>query len=421
VFETLVLKTRNEMTHTPEIDSANNPLRTIELSSKLSLQSVDYEECETTAPSTPFSSPGLTPGQEGPKSWVSEKLATLNIFQKKNDYELVEAQEKDIEINDPEEPIHLKSMEIISDSTDSIDEKQNNAQTRSWRDFIMAWLCMVISMFALASIPPAFKYLVHSGIRPCLAASWRCQCMAFFIAVLAIIEVYSDKKNKVDWFSKKPDLPFPVIVHVFFSGIAWGGNLLLWIVGMQYTTAFVASLIYSSYPIMLVISLKLKGSPVSGMEMIGVGVSVVGMVISCLQDVLGSNQNQQIEGAATIDTRHQIMGYVLCLMAASCEVLILFNRIKTQKYVPLMQYTFSTTIIVAVMATVTSLLFEREGFIYTPLVTDGSTHVEVFCLAENCIFGWFTKKWFLTILVFGIWIGVFYVAGSNYAVRKVFC
>jgi drug/metabolite transporter (DMT)-like permease len=238
--------------------------------------------------------------------------------------------------------------------------------------------------------------------------------MTLVIAPMALIESYSDKKYKVDWFAKKPDLPFPVIVHVLFSGLAWGGNLIMWIVGMQYTTAFMASIINASYPIMFVISLKLTGTLVSGMEMIGVGISVGGMIISCLQDVL-ENSHEKVEGPS-ISTGLQLMGYVLCLLGAGCEVAIIFNRIKTKQYVPLMQYTFGTTFVVAIMTTLASLLLEREGLIYTPLLTDGTTHVEVFCLAENCIFGWFSKKWFVTILFFGMWIGVFCAAGFNYAV-----
>jgi drug/metabolite transporter (DMT)-like permease len=399
-----------------ELDSSDNPLQTIELNSALSLQSVNFVETEENRKE--FSSTlSFSPVLDGQKSWISEKLDALNIFQRKNDYQLVEAQEKDIELNDEEESVTMKSMEIISDANvEALNntETQITEQKQSWRDFLLAWFCMIVAIFAGASIPPVFKYLAKSGIRPCLAASWRCQCMTLILAPMALIESYSDKKYKVDWFAKKPDLPFPVIVHVLFSGLAWGGNLTLWIVGMQYTTAFMASIINSSYPIMLVISLKLTGTLVSGMEMVGVGISVGGMVISCLQDVL-ENNHEKVEGPP-ISTGLQLMGYLLCLGAAGCDVAILFNRIKTQKYVPLFQYTFATTVTVATMATLASLLLEREGLIYAPLVTDGTTHVEVFCLAQNCVFGWFSHKWFLTILFFGIWIGVFCIAGFNYAV-----
>jgi drug/metabolite transporter (DMT)-like permease len=405
-----------------ELESSDNPLQTIELNSTLSIQSVDFVETEENRKEINLTlsfSPVLAEEQYGHKSWISEKLDALNLFQRKTDYQLVEAQEKDIEISDEEQAVTMKSMEIVSaaniESQSSTDEKQIHEpqQKQSWRDFLLAWFCMIVAIFAGASVPPVFKYLARSGIRPCLAASWRCQCMALIIAPLALIESYSDKKYKVDWFAKKPDLPFPVIVHVLFSGLAWGGNLLMWIVGMQYTTAFIASILASSYPIMLVISLKLTGTLVSGMEMIGVGISVGGMIISCLQDVLENNHEKLV--GPPIDTSHQFIGYTLCLLAASCEVAIIFNRIKTQKYVPLMQYTFATTITVATMATLTSLLLEREGLIYTPLVTDRATHVEVFCLADNCIFGWFSHKWSVMILLFGMWI-VVCVAGFNYAV-----
>jgi drug/metabolite transporter (DMT)-like permease len=409
----------------PEIDCTDNPLRTVELNTKLSPQFVDSEQCAAKARDIPGGMT-MTRGQDKPKSWISQKLAALNVFQRENDYRLVEAQEKEIEFSDLEDTVTMKSSELVSaddceanvEKMISADEKQSCEQNQSWRNFLLACFSMAVAILAGASVPPVFKYLARNGIRPCLAASWRCQCMAVIIAPLALIESYSDKKYKVDWFAKKPDLPFPVIVHVLFSGLAWGGNLLMWIVGMQYTTAFIAAIMGSSYPIMLVISLKLTGSPVSGMELIGVGISVGGMLISCFQDVF-ENSHEKMEGPS-IDARHQFMGYALCLGAAACEVAILFNRIKTKQYVPLMQYTFGTTLVVAVMATLASLLLEREGLIYYPLVTDGTTHVEVFCLAQNCIFGWFSKKWFVTILFFGIWIGVFCIAGFNYAVSVFF-
>jgi hypothetical protein len=40
----------------------------------------------------------------------------------------------------------------------------------------------------------------------------------------------------------------------------------------------------------------------------------------------------------------------------------------------------------------------------------------MFCLEEHCVFGWMSKEWVWKILVFGLWIGVFCIAGFNYAV-----
>ena len=43
-----------------------------------------------------------------------------------------------------------------------------------------------------------------------------------------------EENGTVNWLSKKGDLPYPIIVHVFFSGIAWAGNLLLWVIALSY-------------------------------------------------------------------------------------------------------------------------------------------------------------------------------------------
>ena len=305
----------------------------------------------------------------------------------------------------------------IGRTEDYESKERNEKKDTPWRDLIIAWLACGLALFAGASVGPVFKYMAQHGIRPCLSASWRCQCMSLVLAPLALGEVLYDKKNKVDWFVKKADLRFSVLVHVIFSGLAWSANLLCWIVALQYTTSFMASVIACSHPILLVIWLRITGTSITWYEYNGVLIAFAGMIISCLQDIFESSEKSL---DITSNISHQFLGYFLCFLAAIGEVFVIFNRLKTKKYVPLMQYTFATTIIVAILASIASILFERKGMIYTPLVTDGTTSVSVFCLEDNCIFGWFSQKWFLTILIFGIWIGVFCVSGFNYAVKLLF-
>ena len=102
----------------------------------------------------------------------------------------------------------------------------------------------------------------------------------------------------------------------------------------------------------------------------------------------------------------------------------------------------STTVIVATLATICSLIFEgRNRIVPIPpneyrlqlvnasyIGVNGTVYaeeyafshygggVEVFCLEEHCVFGWMSKEWVYKILVFGLWIGVFCIAGFNYAV-----
>lgn len=212
----------------------------------------------------------------------------------------------------------------------------------------MAWGSLVLAIIAGSSIGPVFKFMAHHGIPPCLSASWRCQCMSVFLIPLSIIEVYFDPvKNSVDWMGYKPDLQFPVVVHVVISGVAWAGNLLLWILALQYTTTFRASVLTSSHPIMLTIVMRFQNMPVSLMEYLGVFVSFLGLIITSAQELLGHNAASPAESidptqfdhqsAPHPDQEHEILGVVLCFAAAACEVLLLFSRMTTKKYVPLMQ------------------------------------------------------------------------------------
>lgn len=45
--------------------------------------------------------------------------------------------------------------------------------------------------------------------------------------------------------------------------------------------------------------------------------------------------------------------------------------------------------------------------------------IELFCLEDHCVFGWMSSEWAVKILIFGLWIGVFCIAGFNYAVSSL--
>ena len=68
----------------------------------------------------------------------------------------------------------------------------------------------------------------------------------------------------------------------------------------------------------------------------------------------------------------------------------------------------------AFSATVASIVLEGNNLIVVPEATGQG--VGVFCLAENCIFGWMSKKWLITMLLFGLWVGMVCITGFNYAV-----
>ena len=65
--------------------------------------------------------------------------------------------------------------------------------------------------------------------------------------------------------------------------------------------------------------------------------SFSGLVISNLPDLF--NDKGRAEDGSKLTWKEQTLGISLCLFAAACEVAVLFNRISTTKYVPLMQVT----------------------------------------------------------------------------------
>jgi hypothetical protein len=41
--------------------------------------------------------------------------------------------------------------------------------------------------------------------------------MTLFLTPCAIVERYWDARNQIDWFARKPDLEYPVFVHVIIG------------------------------------------------------------------------------------------------------------------------------------------------------------------------------------------------------------
>ena len=154
--------------------------------------------------------------------------------------------------------------------------------------------------------------------------------MCIWLAPLAILENFT--VESVDWFQYKPDLKFPVFVHVIIAGIAWVGNIMSWVEGLQYTSTVRASLFANLHPLMLVVVLSCTGVKVSYLEWLGVLVVIVGIFVSAahgLLSIFGPNQSSH--------AIRMLFGDALCSIAAVCEVCVILNRTKIKKYVPLMQ------------------------------------------------------------------------------------
>lgn len=275
----------------------------------------------------------------------------------------------------------LTYIESLEDSYDEEDDTKTRkkettsrsaSQQHSTLQYCFGWLSMVLAIIAGASIGPVFRYMMSFGITPLLAASWRCQAMVLCLIPTAIWEIYSKNAKPIDWFGKQPDLPFPVIVHLFVASLGWSFSLLFWIVGLRYISTFKASILATCHPILLVFWMRCNGKVVSYAEWIGVFIAFFGVFISNLSQLLkelhgssnsstssntsglipvgeGGNATEALEA---MPWHYQLLGILFCLLAAFGEVIVIVNRMKTRKYVPLFQvnycisYTITDTLLI---------------------------------------------------------------------------
>lgn len=249
---------------------------------------------------------------------------------------------------------------------------------------------------------------------------------------------------------KPPTLPYPLYVHVLISGIAWAANLLLWIVALQFISTFKASIVATCHPIILVVSLYFTApNLVSKLEAYGVFIAFFGMIASNFSELLGKNEDSSSSDISsdfnntesfpalnitstvfsTLSTTHphggsedeklnnmpiylQMLGVLLCFLSAVSEVVVIFNRIETRKYIPLIQYTTVTTIIVSISSTILTIFFDG-----THLFNENSYSL---CLSgSKCVLGWLDNYWIYKILLFGLWIGAVCITGMNYAMQYI--
>lgn len=351
-----------------------------------------------------------------------------------------------------DDPLNTNFNKTTPEKLESKAFVQNLDGCTKIRESFLGWISLILAQVSSASIGPVFKYMTQHGVRVCLSASWRCQAMSIFLIPLAIFESCSSPANKVDWLANKPQLSYPVVVHLLISGLAWSASLLCWIIALQYTTTFKASVLCSIYPLLLVAWMKIKGISVSKLEGVGVLISFIGLLLSSLPALfydINRGSHDKIDRLSNIylnssdsnyqnrsiiynqdsmneinvgyspqhfDARHELLGITLCLFTSFCEAVIIFNRIAIRPYVPLMQYTAFTTVIVCLCSTIVSLLLEGYDLIPSP-VEDYRKGIYFFCLQDNCVLGWLSEKWRSKVLIFGLWVGVICISGFNYAMQ----
>lgn len=312
------------------------------------------------------------------------------------------------------------SITITTTATDSRVKKDKSKSggrnVVAWTSVAMAWTAMGLAILSGASIGPIFKYLSNEGIPSCLAACWRSQSMCIFMIPFAIMERLSDRSNKVPWLTVIEGTNHMVITYVIIAGSMWACNLIFWIIGLRYTNTFKAAVFASLHPLMLCFWFRFNGVNISNYEWAGVFVCLVGMFCSGADSVSNSGRDNEDDNSGNqldVSPGWEVFGLFLCVLAAVGQVAVVLNRIIIRPHVPIWQYTAATTTVVLILTMITSLLLEQS----LPGSEKVGEPIQVFCLQTWCVFGWFNKEWFVSILMFGLIIGVLCITGFNYAVR----
>jgi len=275
---------------------------------------------------------------------------------------------------------------------------------------ILAWLSMFATILTGASIGPCFKYLQNHGVTARLASSWRNQVMLIFLIPMHIIERRSTAPaERINLFSRKPELPYPVIIHVLIAGSAWAANLLLWVSGIRYTSTVRANIFACLYPLMLVVLLQVRptaqgqgSSKPSKFEWLGTFIALSGVVIISVKNLAFLSFSALDSGGALSNS--EIIGDSLCTCAAMAEVLVILNRHQTKRFVPLWEYTTITTVVVIVVSSVCAVVIDDA---------------RVFCLDDDCLFGWISHRWIKLIVAFGAIVGLICMPALNYAIQYI--
>eukprot|EP01040_Poterioochromonas_malhamensis_P009902 gene9902-10759_t len=317
---------------------------------------------------------------------------------------------------DPSLKTKAALQKVVPLATSSGPSQQGSTDQPSLLLALTGWISMILALIAGASIGPAFRYIMVHNVPPILGVVWRSQTMILTLLPFAVIERFANKDNQVTFTSYKPDLPYPLFVHMFIAGTFWAGGLLLWVLGLRFISTYKASVIATCHPILLVVFLRLTGKEVSMYEWVGVFVAFSGVLVSNFSNFIEGDSAEDPTMAADmskVPIHLQMVGFFLCILAAASEVGVIINRIKTRKYVPLLQYTVGTTFVVFFYAIITSITLEKIQ------IFDISSDSVSICYHSNCIFGWLSHYWRWRMLVFGLWVGAVCITGFNYAMSYI--
>jgi drug/metabolite transporter (DMT)-like permease len=201
----------------------------------------------------------------------------------------------------PSQPPELipTPIQISSSTPDSTDASATCCHIKpAKRDFVLAWVGLIVSTLSLAAVGPTFKFLQASlNVSAARASAWRNQAMLIVLAFPLVLElVKTPAHERRAWFSVIPPSPrlrspgqdsmapvterpsgWHVGWYMCAICVCWSVSLVCWVQGLRYTSTVRASLFSSTYPLMLLAYFRfVKKQTVSWGEVFGVFVALLG-------------------------------------------------------------------------------------------------------------------------------------------------
>ncbi len=195
-------------------------------------------------------------------------------------------------------------------------------------------------------------------------------------------------------------------VLLILASILWGLSLSLWVTALRFTTTVVASLLASIAPILIVIYYKIVNIPVSRQESLAVFIAFSGLILCLCSSLIvpGDSRNNDENEMAIEGPFANIIGGVLCILAAACIAIEAKYASIARRHIPVFAFSFAGTFCVCVLCLVLSLMIEGG---------------KIFCRQHDCFFGFSHPDFILPMLLLGFVGGWMGLVGSNFAVKYV--
>jgi hypothetical protein len=119
-------------------------------------------------------------------------------------------------------------------------------------------------------------------------------------------------RNKMEQGRKKQ---LRVALYMIAVSVEWTGSLVLWVVSLPWTTTARASLLTSTYPLLLLAWLKWGPSKthISKGEVAGILVSLAGI---CLSEATAMFASGEVNTEESVETKLMLLGDTLCVVSA---------------------------------------------------------------------------------------------------------